>query len=382
MFVRGTLRLGRIAGIEIAIHPSWLLIYALFAWSAMTYASAEYHDLTRTGVITLGLVFALALFASVVLHELSHAIVARRLGIPVGNITLFLFGGVASILREPGAPADELKMAAAGPAASVVIALACLVITLLIPERFAWASDLFTLLAISNAALAVFNLLPAFPSDGGRILRAIIWHFRSSQARATQIAGVASLVIAALLICGGIFLALDGERVLGTGPTTMVKGWWWILIGLFLGQAAIASMRGARVSLILESMPVAECMARTLIPVPTTTTIAGFIAQMAVGGRSAGYPVVDDGAFVGLVTLQDTAAVPHVLWPQTPITAVMTPSSRTPGISAQMPAFEALEALESRHIGELPVFENGTLTGVVSKESIFAALHARGKAVS
>src|SRR5579859_402822 len=151
MFVRGTLRLGRIAGIEIAIHPSWLLIYALFAWSATTYASAEDHELTRTGVITLGLVFSLALFASVVLHELSHAIVARRLGIPVGNITLFLFGGVASILREPGAPADELKMAAAGPAASVVIALACFVVTLVLPARWAWASDLFSLLAISNA---------------------------------------------------------------------------------------------------------------------------------------------------------------------------------------------------------------------------------------
>jgi len=382
MFVRGTLRLGRIAGIEIAIHPSWLLIYVLFAWSAMAYASETWHDLTRTGVVTLGLVFALALFASVVLHELSHALVARRLGIPVGNITLFLFGGVASILREPGTPADELKMAAAGPAASVVIALLCSAIALPLPARFAWASELFSLLAISNAALAVFNLLPAFPSDGGRILRAIIWHFRNSQARATQIAGVASLVVAALLIAGGVFLAFAGEQVLGTGPTTMVKGWWWILIGLFLGQAALASMRGARVSLILETMPVGECMARTLIPVPTTTTIAGFIGQMAVAGRSAGYPVVDDGAFVGLVTLQDTAAVPHVLWSQTPITAVMTPSSRTPAISAQMPAFEALETLDTRHVGELPVFENGTLTGVVSKESIFAALHARGKALA
>lgn len=380
MFVRGTLRLGRIAGIEIAVHPSWLIIYALFAWSAITIAPSLDPHLTKTGVISLGLVYALALFASVVLHELSHAVVARRLGIPVGNITLFLFGGVASILREPGAPADELKVAAVGPAASVVISIVCSLIDALLP--YGWWKDLFYALAWSNAALAVFNLLPAFPSDGGRIFRAIIWHFRNSQARATQVAGVASLLIAAGLIGGGIFLAFDSERVLGAGPTIMVKGYWWILLGLFLGQAALASMRGARVSLILETMPVGECMARTLIPVPTTTTIAGFIAQMAIAGRSAGYPVVDDGAFIGLVTLQDTAAVPHVLWPQTPITAVMTPSSRTPAISAQMPAFEALETLDARHVGELPVFENGTLTGVVSKESIFAALHARGKSLS
>lgn len=380
MFVRGTLRLGRIAGIEIAVHPSWLIIYALFAWSAITIAPSLDPHLTKTGVISLGLVYALALFASVVLHELSHAVVARRLGIPVGNITLFLFGGVASILREPGAPADELKVAAVGPAASVVISIVCSLIDALLP--YGWWKDLFYALAWSNAALAVFNLLPAFPSDGGRIFRAIIWHFRNSQARATQVAGVASLFIAAGLIGAGIFLAFDSERVLGAGPTIMIKGYWWILLGLFLGQAALASMRGARVSLILETMPVGECMARTLIPVPTTTTIAGFIAQMAIAGRSAGYPVVDDGAFIGLVTLQDTAAVPHVLWPQTPITAVMTPSSRTPAISAQMPAFEALETLDARHVGELPVFENGTLTGVVSKESIFAALHARGKSLS
>ncbi|HET9342438.1 MAG TPA: site-2 protease family protein [Candidatus Eremiobacteraceae bacterium] len=380
MFVRGTLRLGRIAGIEIAVHPSWLLIYALFAWSAITVAPSLDPHLSKTGVIVLGLVYALALFFSVVLHELSHAIVARRLDIPVGNITLFLFGGVASILREPGTPDAEVKMAAAGPGASVVISIVCSGIGAALP--YGWWKDLFLALAWSNAALAVFNLLPAFPSDGGRILRAIIWHFRHSQARATQIAGVVSLVVAALLIAGGIFFTIDGEKVFETGPTIIVRGWWWILIGLFLGQAALASMRGARVSLILESMPVSECMARTLIPVPTTTTIAGFIAQMAVAGRSAGYPVVDDGAFVGLVTLQDTAAVPHVLWPQTPITAVMTPSSRTPAISAQMPAFEALETLDSRHLGELPVFENGTLTGVVSKETIFAALHARGKALS
>ena len=379
MFVRGTWRIARIAGIEIAIHPSWIVIYALFAWSATALAPTVDDKLSRPGAIGLGMVYALLLFASVVLHELAHAVVARRLGIPIGNITLFLFGGVASIKREPGTPSDELKVAIAGPAASVVIALLCFLIEWPLPAG--WGDDLFFFLGASNVALALFNLLPAFPSDGGRVLRAVIWHFRSSQAKATANASVVSMIIAAGLVLAGIYFGAFAHNAPGNGPT-VINGWWWVLIGVFLGQAALASMRGARVSLILEQMPVGECMARTLIPVPTTTTIAGFIAQMAVAGRSAGYPVVDDGAFVGLVTLQDTAAVPHVLWPQTPITAVMTPSSRTPAISAQMPAFEALETLDSRHLGELPVFENGTLTGVVSKETIFAALHARGKALS
>src|SRR5215472_1597549 len=187
MFVRGTLRLGKIFGIEIAVHPSWLVIYALFAWSATTFAGQlspkdvvgeAVPALTRAGIIELGLVYALLLFASVVLHELSHAIVARRLGIPIGNITLFLFGGVASIKREPGSPTDELAMAAAGPAASIVIGLLCWVVMWPLPARFLWANELLLFLGWSNIALAIFNLLPAFPSDGGRILRAFIWMFR------------------------------------------------------------------------------------------------------------------------------------------------------------------------------------------------------------
>ncbi len=377
MFVRGTLRLGRIAGIEIAVHFSWLIIFALFAWSATAMAPAVDKHLHGGATIELGVIYALALFASVVVHELSHAIVARRLGIPIGNITLFLFGGVANILREPGTPRDELMMAAAGPAASVVLSLVFFALQAVLPDGL--AQDICLLLAISNAALAVFNLLPAYPSDGGRILRAILWHFRRSQARATATAGVVSLVIAAGLIATGAYIALLRPDISGGGPF-VVKGWWWVLIGLFLANAAWSSMRSARMSLILESMPVGECMARVLIPVPTTTTIAGFIAEMAVGGRAAGYPVVRDGAFVGLVTLQDTAAVPHMLWPQTPITAVMTPSTRTPYLPAATPASDALATLDAQHLGELPVFENGTLTGVVSKETIFAELHARAKA--
>lgn len=378
MFVRGTLRIGRIAGIEIAVHFSWLLIFALFAWAATDYAPSIDPDLHGPATLELGIAYALALFASVVVHEMSHALVARRLGMPIGNITLFLFGGVASILREPGSPADELLMAAAGPAASVVLSLLFFGISALLPPG--WAQDLCYLLAVSNLALAVFNLLPAYPSDGGRILRAVIWHFRRSQARATGTAGIVSLVVAAGLIAAGAFFAFARPDIGGSSGVLAVKGWWWILIGVFLGNAALHSMRNARMSLILETMPVGECMARMLIPVPTTTTIAGFIAEMAVGGRPAGYPVVRDGSFIGLVTLQDTAAVPHVLWPQTPITAVMTPSARTPYLPAATPASDALATLDAQHVGELPVFENGTLTGVVSKETIYAELHARVKA--
>lgn len=384
MFVRGTLRLGRIAGIEIAVHPSWIFIYALFAWSAMIVAGQASPTLSRAATLGLGLVYALLLFVSVVLHELSHAVVARRLGIPIGNITLFLFGGVASIKREPGTPYDELRMAAAGPAMSVVLGLLFAAIAWPLPDRAVWANDLFWFLAYSNVALAVFNLLPAFPSDGGRILRAVIWHFRKSQARATFAASVASIVVAAALIGFGVYFAFHGRDIAGhdTGSASYVavRGWWWILIGIFLGQAAIANLRGSRVNQILEDMPVAECMARTLITVPATTTIAGFVSEMAVNGRGAAYPIVREGNFIGLVTLQDTAAVPHLLWQQTPISAVMTAAARTPPIASSMAACDALAALDAHHVGELPVFEDGALAGVVSKETIYAGVRERERA--
>jgi Zn-dependent protease len=364
MFVRGTIRLFRIAGIQIQVHPSWIVIFALFAWSAATFASTD----------------KALLFASVVLHELSHAIVARRLGTPVGDITLFLFGGVANIKREPKDARSEFAIAAAGPAASVLIGLLCAAIAWPLPASMPWANDLFWFLAYSNVALAVFNLLPAFPSDGGRLLRAALWQWGKSQARATRNASIVSVVVAALLIALGVSVMVF-HSALASDPSdagnVTVRGAWTTLIGFFLLQVAIASVRGARVGISLEEMKVADCMARTLIPVPAGTTIAGFVAEMAVNGRGAAYPVVTEGRMIGLVTLQDTAAVPHSLWQQTPITAVMTSAERIPPIPATTAASDALAALDARHVGELPVFEGSALTGVVSKETIYHALRER-----
>jgi Zn-dependent protease len=378
MFMRWTWRVGRIAGIEIAIHPSWLVIYALFAWSATVIAPTLIApvQLGRAGLIELGLVYSLLLFASVVAHELSHALVARRLGIPIGNITLFLFGGVATIKREPGSPADEFKVAIAGPAMSVLLSIIFAAIAWPLPARMEWTNALFWLLAVSNVALALFNLLPAFPSDGGRILRALLWRLGGSQAKATAAAGYVSLAVAVLLVCLGVYLIVE-RNSLAIGVLAVVRGEWVIIIALFLAQAALTSIRASRSNLILEMMPVSDCMAKTIIPVPAATSIANFVAELAVNGRGAGYPVVTAGAPIGLVTLADTSAVPHMLWHDTPVTAVMTPSSRTPAIAPTLPAWQALAALDDHHVDELPVFEDNALIGIVSRESIYAALREK-----
>jgi Zn-dependent protease len=380
MLVRPSWRLGSLAGIEIAIHPSWLVTYVLFAYAATIGAHVLADTFgfalsTRNGIV-LGLIASLVLFASVVIHEFAHAVVARRLGIPIGNITLFLFGGVATILREPGTPADEVKMAAAGPAASLVLgALFALIAVVAKAAHWPWVLTLCTFLALANVLLAIFNLLPAFPSDGGRILRATLWKIMGSQARATGAASAVSAGVAAVLIVFGGYETV--VRRLASDPQWWTS-LWLILIAIFLLQAAMTSGRQSRISLALERMRVGDCMSRTLIPVASDATITAFITEVPQDGKRAGYPVVQDGAFVGLVNPRDTGSVPPSLWPDTPVSAIMTPALKMRALSPDVPASDALAALTTSGVRSLPVFEDGQLTGVVSHETIFGALREQG----
>ncbi len=379
MRLRWTVRIGTIAGIEIGVHPSWLIVYALFSYSAFELSSLLDFPLPHAQRVALGMTASLLLFASVVVHEFAHAFVARRQGIPIGNITLFLFGGVATILREPGSPGDEVWMAGAGPLASFGLsAFFGLVWLIFRAAHFEWGWALAEFLTVGNALLGLFNLLPAFPSDGGRIVRAALWRIMKSQARATGVAALISTVVASLLILTGIVFAIVSYR---TDPNWSFA-LWPVVIGIFLFQASLASARQARINLALERMRVTECLSPKLISVPADTSVAAFVSSIVVGDPSAAYAVVDDGRFIGLIAVRDTGAVPHNLWDVTPVRAVMTPAQRLPGINADAAACDALSQLELHTVHELPVFDAGSLQGTVSHETIFAALRAKEKAAS
>jgi Zn-dependent protease/CBS domain-containing protein len=367
MRLRWIWKLGRIAGIDVGIHPSWLVIYALIAWSAIVAARYFTPELSHKSTVVLGLIASLVLFGSVVAHEFAHALVARRLGIPIGGITLFLFGGVATILNEPASASDELRVAIAGPALSVVLAVAFYLLSIgasAIP--WLWGYTLCFFLSFANASLAIFNLLPAFPSDGGRVLRALLWMWLRSQAQATLWASRASLVVATALSLAGIYFVFGWHEL---------RGLWWIVIGVFLAQAALLSSRQARIDLALERMHVADCMLKRLIPVPANTMVASFIGELA-GTPGAGYPVVDQGALVGLADVRQTSGIPLALWNQTPISSVMIPIAHTPALSGQESARAALARLHECGVNELPVYEGAELVGIVTRESIFHKLHA------
>ncbi|HKW44429.1 MAG TPA: site-2 protease family protein [Candidatus Eremiobacteraceae bacterium] len=374
MRLRWTWRIGSIAGIDVGVHPSWLLVFTLFAYVASERSSLLGFDLPLAQRIALGLAVSLVLFASVIVHEFSHAFVARRQGIPIGNITLFLFGGVATILREPGTPMDEIRMATAGPLASVALAIIFgLVWVVCSAAGFIWGTAFAALLALANCMLAIFNMLPAFPSDGGRVLRALLWKATGSQARGTGFAAMISAGIATLLMLTGIWLAVTSFR---QDPDWSLY-LWPVIIGAFLMQAALASARQARINLALERMPITDCFAHKLISVPADMSVASFVSQLAIGDPSAGYAVVNDGRFVGLLSVRDTGGVPHSLWDHTPVSAVMTPAHRVPGLTTDAAACEGLAQLERQAVRELPVFDNGALTGVISHDTIFAALRAK-----
>jgi len=294
-------------------------------------------------------------------------LVARRLGIPIEGITLFLFGGVASILREPSSPSAELAMAAAGPALSLLLAALFLLLSVGAHAlNWTWGWTFCVFLAAANGMLAVFNLLPAFPSDGGRILRALLWMRKRSQARATGTASAVSLVVAVCLAGAGLYFVLGEHEY---------RGVWWMVIGSFLAQAAMTSARQARVDLVLEQLRVRECMLTKLIPVPADTTVGEFIGEIA-GVPGAAYPVVRAGELVGIADVRQTAGIPLQLWPSTPLSAIMAQLGG-PALREESSARDALAALHSSGRGELPVFDAGVLVGVITQEAIFRALHGR-----
>lgn len=379
MRLRWTIRIGSIAGIEIGVHPSWLIVYALFSYSAFEGSALLEFPFSQAQRIALGMTVSLLLFASVVVHEFAHAVVARRQGIPIGNITLFLFGGVATILREPGSPTDEVWMAGAGPLASFCLsALFGLVWLIFRALNFKWGWALAEFLAVGNLLLGLFNLLPAFPSDGGRIVRAALWRSLKSQARATGFAALISTVVASLLILTGILFSILSYR----SDPNWSFALWPVVIGGFLFQASLASARQARINLALERMSVMDCLSPKLISVPAETSVANFVSAIVVGDPSAAYAVVEDGRFIGLVAVRDTGGVPHNLWSVTPVRAVMTPVHRLPSVSASSAACDALTQLELHTVRELPVFDGGSLAGTVTHETIFTALRARERAAA
>ncbi|MBI4789889.1 MAG: site-2 protease family protein [Chloroflexi bacterium] len=380
--MRGSFRIARIMGIDISVDLSWFIILFLMVYSLGFFEfPRELYPRTffpRADVlsVTLGIVTSLLLFASVLAHELSHSWMAIQRGIPVMNITLFIFGGVAQIADEPDRPASEFLIAIMGPLMSVALAavFGAAWLWLQIIENFNFALPLTPLilltglLAQANGALALFNLAPGFPLDGGRVFRAILWAILRDVRRATRIATRAGQLIALILIGFGGWLFLTEFEI---------NGIWYILIAFFLWNAAGQGYRQTVVRETLRDVRVAQLMTREVQVVAPDISMASFVTEYLIPRREQTFAVSDGRALLGTITLNHAQRVPRDRWAARCVRDEMTPRARLSVLEPQQTAAAALGLLSRAGADELPVVEDGQLVGFLGRRELTRFLNLK-----
>jgi Zn-dependent protease/CBS domain-containing protein len=378
------LRLGRIFGIDIAIDPSWVFIALLMSWS-LSVGFARWHpDWTPMAALATALVATLLFFASVLLHELAHSLVARRFGIPVDRITLFLFGGVSNIEHEPPSAKAEFLTAVAGPVTSVLLGVVLLAIgraavPLPVDVTRDPTTDLASLTPLQslllwlgpiNVVVGVFNLIPGFPLDGGRILRAAIWAATRDLHVATRWASAVGQAIGWALVFAGVAIVFGANvPFFGHG---VIAGLWLAFIGWFLSTAASQTWRRQLVREVLEGIPVARLMTPPGPSVPAHVDVNTLVGDWMVRGGERAFPVVDEAArFLGLLTFADVRRVPRAEWTSTEAANVMTPSSRLVVTSAREDLADAADKLARADVSQLPIVDaDGRLVGMLLRRDV------------
>ena len=392
-----SIQLARVLGIRIGVDPSWFIVLFLIIFSLTSVYQDVYPGSDGTA-FALATVSALLFFLSVVLHELGHAVVALRNGIGIAGIDLWLFGGIAKMTRDTDSAGVEFRVAVAGPLVTLAIVVVCAATVFLVAGGDALRETLptnagfgataaelvFSYLAFVNACLLVFNLIPAFPLDGGRIVRAIAWWRTGDRAKATRLAATLGRGFSYLLIGLGVFALLPQEMgSLALGPIT---GIWFIFIGLFLGSAARSAELQSRVASRIEGLRVADVMDAQPVAVPAQTKLDSVLDEFFLRYRWPWFPVVDDGGrFVGLVSRGEVDEVPEGMRRTWTVDEVMT---RDSGGSLRVGTDESLERVLDAHTDGLQrlgaimaVDADGILRGVVTLDRVRRALRPATPAV-
>jgi Zn-dependent protease/CBS domain-containing protein len=365
------IRIGRIFGIQIALHPSWFVIFLIVTY---TMAASELPRTFKTwdeGLYwVVGALISLLFFASVLAHELSHSLLARRFGIRVRDITLFIFGGASTLEGEAQRPRDEALIAAAGPLTSLAIG------ALLLGLDAATGQDqlvaIFGWLGFINITLGLFNLIPGFPMDGGRILRAILWKIRGDRNAATRNAAGVGRLFGYLLIAGGVFLIFQGA--------TLFMGVWLALIGWFLSNAAESAVAQLTVEHALKGIKVREVMESDPPSITPNESVSDLVNERLIRGEHRSFLVRhDDGGLAGIVTLSDVRRMPRENWEAARVTDIMTRYADLATIGRDAGLEEALKLLQEREVNQLPVVtdEGRTVIGLLTRAGILRLIEAR-----
>jgi Zn-dependent protease/CBS domain-containing protein len=365
--VNGNIRLGRIGGVEVRINWSWLVIFALIVWSlADGVFPSQNPGLSDRVHLAMAIVAALLFFASLLLHELGHAWEARREGMEIDGITLWLFGGVSQFKSRFPSAGAEFRIAIAGPLVSLVLGVVFVLIALAgLPSA---VDGVAAWLGYINLTLLVFNLIPALPLDGGRVLRAALWRRTGDLARATRIATEIGRGF------GYLFIALGVAMFIFQGS---FSGAWLAFIGWFLLQAATAEARYIATEAALAGLRVRDLMVRKPVTVDGDLTIGQFMDEVAQSRRFTTYPVVDADRPIGLLAFSSVAAVPRSEWDTRRVRDAMIPLDGVPLLTEDETAVDALTALSSPTSNRGLVVENGHLAGLLSITDLTRALEVR-----
>jgi Zn-dependent protease len=361
----------KLAGFQVGLDWSWFIIAVLITWTLASGVFPYYYPgLTPGAYWSMGVIAALGLFASIVLHELGHATIARRYGLPIRRITLFVFGGVAEMEAEPERPAVEFWVAIAGPIASFLVGLVCWL--LLQGAAGAGAGvpvvGVLAYLATINVVLAVFNLVPAFPLDGGRILRAALWYWKGSLRWATRIASAIGGGFGILLIVLGVYRVLIGD---------FIGGMWWFLIGLFVRFAAQMSYQQVLMREALRGVPVRRIMSADPVTVPSGITVAQLIDDYIYRHHHNMFPVVDSDRLVGCVSMNDIKRLPRDRWSSTTVSEIMQPCSEATAISPDMDAMEVLSLMARTQNSRLLVTDGDRVVGIITLMDLLNFLNVK-----
>jgi Zn-dependent protease/predicted transcriptional regulator len=369
--MRPSITFGKIFGIEVGLHYSWLLIALLIVMSLAGQFSAKHSDWSQTVVWSISILTALCFFAALVAHELSHALVARARGISTRSITLFALGGVASIEEEPHDPKTEFWVGIIGPITSAVIGGLCLLLSkVFAPTSQTPLSEMLRWLGYINLTLAAFNLIPGFPLDGGRILRALIWWFTKDAAKSTRTAARVGQFVAICFIGLGIFRFFSGE---GFG------GLWIAFIGWFLLQAASATRMQNELTGILDGVRVRELMAQDCATVDANANLHQFIEENLLRSGRRCFVVQSGGEILGLITPHEVKAVERQLWPFKTVADVMLPLEQVHTVNPSTLVLEALETMGRDDVNQLPVMSDRHLDGVITRNNILEYLRTKAE---
>jgi len=359
-----SVRVGRVIGVPVYLHYTILIAFVLVAWTlAVGYMPQEYPGY-GTGVYwIIGFASAILLFLSVFIHELSHSYIAKRNSLAISRITLFIFGGVAQLGEEAPSADVEFKVSLAGPVTSFVIAglLGLVYWTIRGFGLDAAFYATFEYGALVNGLLGGFNLVPAFPLDGGRLLRAALWRKTRSLVRATRIASNFGVAFAYLFIVGGLFFLFSG---------LFVNGIWLMFIGWFLKSGAEASLRHTVITDALAGVSVGQIMTKNVDTIEADTLLTDVVNNYFMRYKHGGYPILEGGKLIGIITLQDIRKVPGNDWSRLRARDIMTPLAKIETANPEENAADALVRLSKKDVGRLPVVQDGKLVGIITRSDL------------